>query len=885
MKRDLIIQQVTRASYLATLTTPSQTQIAYTYLRNMLADEAREDSGELFSIPHDGRTRLQKAASVVVLTSILHKEHLRHTILEYLHTMDARALRRASKDCKEAVLSHPWHDETVVRHVPRWHNCFPCATLLCVGGYGMASITEVRDIPTMRMDTIRILHLRSMPGQVVDRALQHMPLVEELVLHCCAFVTPGDVALLPRLRKLCVDNCPEMNSEDLMLLIHVTELVHDGLSDETIECLPAPLEQLSLTDTSLVTETGLAKLERYPKLRSLSLDTYDMDDASFLQHLPQLQSLSVRDGNAVIYQHALQQFIDSPAVFTHLCRQMWDHWNESVWIEFVQASGTDVLCRAICKYTNNECLVQVVCSGWAQKVMESHLPVHGIPNAATLCNSISSLLTVWEWHSSSGDVRDAVLECLKEHVVHPHFFQGNNNSIQQLIVVMRACKKEESICESCCATLVEVGLPVPRQEAVREVVDVLRTHSTNPDIVLKACLLIDCAYSGTEDLRELELVGDIVGLLNKAMSVHIRNKRVAVQAYKTLHVLAPMDRRAAASLAVIDALVDGPQSLDMIMSAGDVILELCTTPADALPVSTLGGTQLFIETLKKRPRSSRVVEHLCRVLGRLAQLEPVIAERMAQSSAFIRMLCNAITYYSSNARHWNVAYQLCLGIQSLLGNRQAELELVTSGAIPALAAALKVMAPANDYRAAPLCTIIEHIARGCHGHQIEFGRLGVISTLLDLFVAPGMPVACREHVIATMLALLDAPENQAIFVARSGMQALVDALRMEPTVASHGIPLANMSAVLTANPAYAQQFTALGGAQLLVGAMHKYSRVPEMAMWAGKTICNVAAHESSHTALIAASAATALRAAASFHAGDARIVPSIETALGYLDYI
>jgi hypothetical protein len=171
----------------------------------------------------------------------------------------------------------------------------------------------------------------------------------------------------------------------------------------------------------------------------------------------------------------------------------------------------------------------------------------------------------------------------------------------------------------------------------------------------------------------------------------------------------------------------------------------------------------------------------------------------------------------------------------------------------------------------------------CHVRRVEFGHLGVISTLLDLFVAPGMPVACRDHVIATMLALLDAPENQAIFVARSGMQALVDALRAETTVGLNGSMLLHMAATLIENPAYTQCFMSVDGVQALVDIMCGHAHLDSnMAMWACKAMSNIAAQEDNHPALIAAGGVTALEAAAVLHAGDGQIVPSIETALQYL---
>jgi hypothetical protein len=112
MKRDLNIPQVTRASCLATLTTPSQIEVPYKYLQSMLADEGRVDGGELISISNDGN-RLQSAASAEamqqLLASVLHEGNSKHAILGYLDTMDARKLRRASTDCKEAQLYFTWN--------------------------------------------------------------------------------------------------------------------------------------------------------------------------------------------------------------------------------------------------------------------------------------------------------------------------------------------------------------------------------------------------------------------------------------------------------------------------------------------------------------------------------------------------------------------------------------------------------------------------------------------------------------------------------------------------------------------------------------------------------------------------------------------------------
>jgi hypothetical protein len=100
MKRDLNIQHVTRANYLATLTTPNQIKVPYKYLQCMLAGEGRVEEGELISISNDGN-RLQTAATDEAmqqfLASILHEGNFKHAILEYLDTMDARKLRRVSK--------------------------------------------------------------------------------------------------------------------------------------------------------------------------------------------------------------------------------------------------------------------------------------------------------------------------------------------------------------------------------------------------------------------------------------------------------------------------------------------------------------------------------------------------------------------------------------------------------------------------------------------------------------------------------------------------------------------------------------------------------------------------------------------------------------------
>jgi hypothetical protein len=266
------------------------------------------------------------------------------------------------------------------------------------------------------------------------------------------------------------------------------------------------------------------------------------------------------------------------------------------------------------------------------------------------------------------------------------------------------------------------------------------------------------------------------------------------------------------------------------------------------------------------------------VLGRLAQLEADNTDPC--SGQFLETILGSIEHHSGDSSQYNVVYHLCLCITPLLGTRQAELELGSCDAISAFAAALTVVAPADGYQGAlPVCTIIEHIARDCHVRQVEFGHLGVISTLLDLFVAPGMPVACRDHVIATMLALLDAPENQEIFVEQSGMQALVDALRAETTLGLNGSMLLHMAAILIENPAYAQCFMSVDGVQALVDIMCEHASLDSnMAMWA----CNIAAQEDNHPALIAAGGVTALETAAVLHAGDGRIVPSVETALQYL---
>jgi hypothetical protein len=205
-----------------------------------------------------------------------------HAIFDFITTRDAVQVRSCSRDCRDAVAAHKWHDRRtfVRRHLRRWRACFPRATAACIGIVSTPGCWRLMGADMVHLKGVTELKLRTCI--ITDRGLSRLRGIRTLDISGCNLGTVTDAAFahLRGIRSLKMSYCKQATITDAAFahLEGIRELDMSGCSQATI------------------TDAAFARLRGIHTLDMSGCSQATITDAAFA-HLAGIHTLDMRRCN------------------------------------------------------------------------------------------------------------------------------------------------------------------------------------------------------------------------------------------------------------------------------------------------------------------------------------------------------------------------------------------------------------------------------------------------------------------------------------------------------------------------------------------------------------------------------------------------------------